>query len=147
MALRKKLVDVMLGRQHTALSIYPDVILSDYRQLTLGDHVALNRGCHFGCTGGLTIGDFVAIGHGTSIMTTEHDYRDPETPIGWQPIICAPVEIGPNVWIGAQVCILAGVTIASGCVIAAGAVVTKSFTDPNMIIGGVPARVIKPRFP
>ena len=37
------------------------------------------------------------------------------------------------------------VTIGRGSVIAAGAVVTKS-CPPYSIVGGVPARVIKPRF-
>lgn len=146
LAVRKKLVDVMLGRNHENLAVHTDVVLADYRHLTLGKSVVINRGCHLSCSGGLTIGDYVAIGHGTSIMTTEHDYRDPDVPIAWQPAIFAPVEIGSNVWIGAQVCILAGVSIASGTVIAAGSVVTKSFLEPDTIIGGVPARILKHRF-
>ena len=42
--------------------------------------------------------------------------------------------------------ILAGVSIPSGTVIAAGAVVTKTIEQPDMIVAGVPARVIKSRF-
>ena len=37
---------------------------------------------------------------------------------------------------------MAGVTIGDGAVVAAGAVVTKDF-EPNTIVGGVPAKVIK----
>ena len=48
-------------------------------------------------------------------------------------------------WIGANVTTLKGVTIGRGSVVAAGAVVTRS-CPPYSIIGGVPARVIKPRF-
>ena len=48
-------------------------------------------------------------------------------------------------WIGANVTILKGVTIGRGSVVAAGAVVTRS-CPPYSIVGGVPARVIKPRF-
>ena len=43
---------------------------------------------------------------------------------------------------GANATVLAGVTIGDGAVVAAGAVVTKD-VEPNTIVGGVPAKVIK----
>jgi phosphonate metabolism protein (transferase hexapeptide repeat family) len=55
------------------------------------------------------------------------------------------VVIGHDVWIGHGVTILPGVTIGNGAVIGAGAVVSKS-VDPYTIVGGVPAKLIKPRF-
>lgn len=56
------------------------------------------------------------------------------------------ITIGNDVWIGGNVTILRGVKIGDGAVIAAGAVVTKD-VDPYAIVGGVPAKVIKYRFP
>ena len=53
----------------------------------------------------------------------------------------APV-IGDNVFCGPGVKIYGDVTIANNIAIAAGSVVTKSFTTPNITIGGVPARVL-----
>ncbi|WP_313070490.1 CatB-related O-acetyltransferase [Lacrimispora sp.] len=56
------------------------------------------------------------------------------------------VVIGNDVWIGANVIILPGVSIGDGAILAAGAVVTKD-VEPYSIVGGVPAVIIKYRFP
>ena len=56
------------------------------------------------------------------------------------------IVIGNDVWIGFEAVILAGVTIGDGAVIAARAVVTKD-VPPYTIVGGVPARPIRKRFP
>ena len=54
----------------------------------------------------------------------------------------APVRIADNVWIGMNAVILKGVTIGENSVVAAGAVVTKS-VEPNTVIAGNPAVVVK----
>lgn len=54
----------------------------------------------------------------------------------------APIRIGRGVWMGAHVTVLPGVTIGDNAIIAAGAVVAKD-VPADMIVGGVPARVIK----
>lgn len=53
-------------------------------------------------------------------------------------------KIGNNCWIGAKATILDGTSIGNGCVVAAGAVVTGCFPD-DVVIGGVPARILKER--
>lgn len=54
--------------------------------------------------------------------------------------------IGNDVWIGYQSIILGGITVGDGAVIGAGAVVVKD-VPPYAVVGGVPAKVIKYRFP
>ena len=58
----------------------------------------------------------------------------------------ARVMIGHDVWIGHGVTVLAGVTVGDGAVLAAGAVVAKDVA-PYTIVGGVPAKPIRERFP
>lgn len=51
-------------------------------------------------------------------------------------------RIEKNVDIGAGAIIIGDIEIADGCIIGAGAVVTRSFTKPNCVIAGIPAKVI-----
>jgi acetyltransferase-like isoleucine patch superfamily enzyme len=55
------------------------------------------------------------------------------------------VKVGNDVWIGERVMILRGVTVGDGAILAAGSVVTHD-VEPYMIVGGVPAHPIRPRF-
>lgn len=53
-----------------------------------------------------------------------------------------------DIWIGDEVLILGGSVIESGCVIGARAVITSNFrSEPYGIYAGVPARLIRFRFP
>lgn len=56
------------------------------------------------------------------------------------------IVIGNDVWIGYEAVILAGVTIGDGAIIGIRAVVTKD-VPPYTIVGGVPAKPIRKRFP
>lgn len=55
-------------------------------------------------------------------------------------------QVGNDVWIGVNSIILEGVKVGDGAVVGAGAVVTKD-VPPYTIVGGVPAKFIKARFP
>lgn len=51
--------------------------------------------------------------------------------------------IGNHVWVGANVSILKNTIIPEGAVIGRGAIVAGRFEEPNSVIVGVPARVVK----
>lgn len=57
-----------------------------------------------------------------------------------------PISIGNDVWIGVDCKIMSGVTIGDGAIIGTGSLVTKD-VPPYAVVGGVPARIIKYRFP
>ena len=54
--------------------------------------------------------------------------------------------IGPDTWLGHGVIVKPDVTIGAGAVIASGAVVTRD-VPPYMIMAGIPATPLRPRFP
>jgi len=56
------------------------------------------------------------------------------------------LSLGHDVWIGHGAILLAGRSVGTGAVVAAGAVVTKD-VPAYAIVAGVPARIVKWRFP
>ncbi len=59
-----------------------------------------------------------------------------------EPPSASPVVIEDNVLIGANAVIIEGIRVGKGAIVAAGSVVIKE-VPPNMVVAGVPARIIK----
>ena len=53
------------------------------------------------------------------------------------------VTIGNHVWVGNHVIITKGVVISNDCVVGTGSVVTRSCEEKNVVLAGVPAKVVK----
>lgn len=112
--------------------------------IILHDDVAIGEFSYIGGAGGVEIGSACIIGQYFSVHPENHIFSDMTCEIRRQGVKREGIKIGDNCWIGSKVTILDGTVVGSGCVIAAGAVVTGHFPD-NVIIGGVPAKIIKER--
>jgi len=128
---------------------------------TVGRHCALNgvyigEKTTFGRYCQMALGSQVGIGgHPTDWLSTHFfQYRDhfqpypsdhPESLYG-KFEETQPTSIGSDTWIGSNAFIKSGVTVGPGAIVAAGAVVLEN-VPPYAIVGGVPARLIRLRFP
>lgn len=98
--------------------------------------------CWINGTDRITLGDNVAIGPYSVIVTTEHKFIDGQ--ISNSEFFTSPITIKKGKWLASHVVVSRGVTIGKGCLVAAGAVVTKDIID-NSMVGGVPAKYINRR--
>ena len=135
----RQLFSELIGQKvDEKFGLFPPFYTDYGKNITVGKGVFINEGCCFQDQGGIEIGDNALIGQQVVIATLNHDLA----PDKRANMIPAPVKIGSNVWIGAHATILAGVTIGDNAVVAAGAVVTKD-VPANVVVGGVPAKIIK----
>lgn len=129
----------LLGREiPKSARMFPPFYTDCGKNTVLGEGVFINMGCKFQDQGGIAIDEGALIGHNVVLATINHELN----PQRRHSMNYAPIHIGKKVWIGANATILAGVTIGDGAVVAAGSVVTKN-VEPNTVVGGVPAKLIK----
>ena len=108
----------------------------------IGDNVGFSQYCYLGASGGLEIGDDVIVGQFVSFHAQSHNFENPDVLIRNQGVIEAGIKVGSNCWIGAKSTFLDGSVIGDNCVVAAGSVVNDVFGN-GVVIGGVPARVLR----
>jgi acetyltransferase-like isoleucine patch superfamily enzyme len=87
--------------------------------------------------GGVTIGDRVYTSPLTQIIAVNHVFSDRQ-----RPFIDQGITAEDDVWLGSGSIITDGVRVGRGAVVAAGAVVTSD-VPPGVVVGGVPARVLR----
>lgn len=112
----------------------------DFANIYLGERFFCNVNSLFAGQGKIQIGDNAKIGPDVKFLTESVPLNPVLRNNGYRKV--ENIMIGHNVWIGGKVTIRGGVTIGNNVVVAAGAVVNQSFGD-NVIIAGVPARVVK----
>lgn len=110
--------------------------------LVMGNNSAVGDFTHFGAPGGIEIGNDVIMGSYVSFHSENHNFSDASKLIREQGTTSKGIKLGNNIWVGAKVTFLDGCSVGNNSVVAAGAVVNGSYPD-NVVIGGIPAKVIK----
>lgn len=110
--------------------------------LKMGNNSAIGDYTHFGAPGGIVIGDDVIMGSYISFHSENHNFQDTSKLIREQGVTSKGIILGNNIWVGAKVTFLDGSKIGNNSVVAAGAVVNGEF-PANVVIGGVPAKILK----
>ncbi|HLH08162.1 MAG TPA: acyltransferase [Terriglobales bacterium] len=113
------------------------IIVDPGATLSLGSGCAINMNARIAVFNRVSIGNRALISENVTIRDSDN-----HAVTGGSEVVSAPIAIGDDVLIGVNSTILKGVSIGDGCVVAAGSVVTRSF-EPRMLIGGVPARIIR----
>lgn len=126
------------------VSIFPNVYFENIENLSIGNNVSIHQMCYIDAEGGIEIGDNVSIAHRSTILSSNHAFRNVFIPIKYQKMNIEKTIIENDIWIGCGCVILAGVHIESGCVIGANSTVTHNITAFSIAVGS-PAQVIKTR--
>lgn len=116
-----------------------EVMFVNASTITIKDFTMIGERCYLRGGGNIVIGEYCQIANNVIIVTTNHLLNKD---LYYGNIENKDVVIGNNVWIGSGAKIMPGVNIGNNSVIGAGAVVTKD-VEADVIVGGVPAKLIK----
>ncbi|HYI46086.1 MAG TPA: acyltransferase [Actinomycetota bacterium] len=137
----------VIMRARSRLETHGWVIISPGAQVIVaeGGSIELGQGHHSSpgstiiCRSSVTLGGDGGISWGALVMDSNfHPIFKNEVPSS----IDDPITIGKHVFIGARAIVLKGSTIGDGAIIAAGSVVSGEI-PPNVLAGGVPAKVLQ----
>lgn len=116
---------------------------ADGCSVTIGNRVVINGVTLYLQEDGsqVSIGDDSQLSWGVDVWCTD---AHTITNLGGEPVNYAEsIEIGNHVWIGKDVKIGKNVRIADNSIVGWGSIVTKRFDEPNVILAGTPARIVK----
>jgi len=128
-----------LGGFHRGGSIELQARYKDSR-IKIGNNVSTNNNIMLCAANYIEIDDNTLIGQYVTIMDHEAHGINPEERRKVGKI--GEVIIGKNVWLGNNVTILKNTVIGDNTIVATGAVVSGAF-PANVILGGIPAKIIK----
>ena len=113
----------------------------DNGTLVIGRNFSTNKNCFVACSKGIRIGNNVTLGWDVNIRDNDgHAIIDQLTGAISE---SKEVRIGNHVWLCAHADILKGAVIPDKSIVAYGSLVTKAFDRSGVLLGGVPAKMLK----
>jgi acetyltransferase-like isoleucine patch superfamily enzyme len=112
--------------------------------VSIGAKSVLGQECTISAFQHVSIGRECVIADRVMLIDFDHGSVEVERPIRLQGIYKRDVRVGNNVWVGYGACILRGVTVGDNAIVGTSAVVTRD-VEPNAVVGGVPARLLRTR--
>lgn len=119
------------------VKIFPSVSITFPWLLQTGDNVVISWNVRVYNLGMISIGSGTVVSQFTHLCGGTHDFSSPDFTL-----LRTGLTIGRNVWIAADAFIGPDVVVGDNSVVAARAVVVKN-VDPNTLVGGNPARLIR----
>lgn len=137
---RGLLVGFFLPNRPKNFTIGRDVTLLGIDKLIIGKNVYFAKGTWINALGGVIIEDEIMLGPYVVLVSTKHTMKNNSVYQGSSEF--EKVSIGKGTWIASHCTITSGISIGKGCIIAANSVISKDIDD-YLLVGGVPARVIR----
>lgn len=120
-----------------------DICVEDNKNtISIGAHTKFAGKIHLACTEStsISIGEDCLFSSEIVIRTGDsHSILDKS---GERINPAVSVKIGDHVWVGHRAMITKGSVIGEDTVVGTGAIVTKKFTQSNVVLAGVPAKVV-----
>jgi putative colanic acid biosynthesis acetyltransferase WcaF len=136
---RRTLLRAFGARLGHRAGVHPTTRVMHPWLLEMGDWTMIGPGATVYNLGRITVGHHTVISQDCYLCAGTHDYTRPDLPL-----LKPEIHIGAGVWVAAGAFIGPGVSVGDNSVVAARSVVVKN-VEPAMVVGGNPARVIKPR--
>ena len=114
--------NIIVGRDFSSTDVVKILLLRGNGNIKIGDD------CMFAYNDTIQMGD----GHAIYSKTNKHPINNNKD-----------IIIGNHVWVAADALILKGAKISDNSIVGIKSVVTKSFAETNVILAGVPAKIVK----
>ncbi len=141
-------------------SKYSRTVMNISGEIVFKGKADIGHGSKIGCGGNLTFGNNFTITAESTIVCDNKIIFGDDVLLSWQIQIMdtdfhkvlynhslsdrdPSIIVGKHTWIGSRVIVNKGVKLPNNTVVANGSIVTKSFEEAGLLLGGIPAKVLR----